>query len=181
VIFAGRLTVEKGVRSLIRAWKDWGVAAPELRLAGDGSLLPELVGMSAGLPIRFLGQLSAEVAQVEIAQARLLILPSECFEGFPMVVSEAFAFGTPAAVSGIGPLPSIVEDGVSGVVFQPGAAASLLREVKKAWEPPGLLERLSLGARKSFEESYTEAANYRILMKIYEHAISTHRARTDIR
>ena len=176
VVFAGRLTPEKGVINLLRAWQRWGAAAPELRLVGDGELRGQLERMAEGLPVRFLGQLPAERAQAEIANARLQILPSECFEGFPMVVREAFAFGTPAAVSNLGPLPSIVEHGKSGVVFQPANPESLLDEVRKAWHTPGLLEQLGRGARAEFESKYTEDANYATLMDIYRQAIEVSRS-----
>lgn len=175
VVFAGRLTAEKGVINLLRAWQLWGAAAPELRLVGDGELRAELERMAEGLPVRFLGQLPAEQAQAEIANACLQILPSEWFEGFPMVVREAFAFGTPAAVSDIGPLPSIVEHGKSGIVFQPANPQSLLQEVRTTWETPGLLERLGQGARAEFESKYTEEANYATLMEIYRKAIEVSR------
>ena len=88
------------------------------------------------------------MAQDEIARACLLVLPSEWFEGFPMVVREAFAFGTPAAVSNIGPLPSIVRQGENGVVFEPGDPQSLLQVVRAAWEKAGELEHLAMGARR---------------------------------
>ena len=171
VVFAGRLTEEKGVVNLLRAWQAWGANAPELRLVGDGHLRAELEQMATGLPVRFLGQLPAEQAQAEIARARLQILPSEWFEGFPMVVREAFAFGTSAAVSDLGPLPSIVTHGKSGIVFQPANPPSLLQEVRTAWETPGLLETLGRGARAEFETKYTEEANYAMLMNIYKQAI----------
>jgi glycosyltransferase involved in cell wall biosynthesis len=176
VVFAGRLTAEKGVASLLRAWQAWGASAPELRLVGDGELRPELEGMAVGLPIRFLGQIGSAEAHAQIAGARLLVLPSEWFEGFPMVVREAFAFGTPAAVSDIGPLPSIVQHGRSGVVFKPGNPESLLREVRAAWEAPGMLEDLGRGARAEFELKYTEDANYSMLMDIYRKAIAVSRS-----
>jgi glycosyltransferase involved in cell wall biosynthesis len=88
-----------------------------------------------------------------------------------MVVREAFAFGTPAAVSDLGPLPYIVEHGKSGIVFKPANPQSLLQEVRTAWVTPGLLERLGQGARLEFEEKYTEEANYATLMEIYREAI----------
>ena len=176
VIFAGRLSAEKGVVSLLRAWAAWGAGAPELRLVGDGELRPELERLAQGLPVRFLGQLPAAEAQAQIAGACLQVLPSEWFEGFPMVVREAFAFGTPAAVSNIGPLPSIVQAGESGLVFEPGNPESLLNVVRTAWETPGLLERLGQGARREFETKYTEDANYAQLMAIYEQAMEVSRA-----
>jgi glycosyltransferase involved in cell wall biosynthesis len=176
VVFVGRLGAEKGVLALLKAWRAWGPDAPELRLIGDGDLRIELERMAAGLAVRFLGQLPMAQAQAQIAGARLLVLPSECFEGFPMVVREAFAFGTPAAVSDIGPLPSIVQNGVSGIVFAPAQPESLLARVRAAWETPGLLERLGQGARAEFEAKYTEETNYQTLMAIYEKAIAVNKA-----
>lgn len=171
VVFVGRLTAEKGVASLLRAWAAWGSGVPELRLVGDGEMRAQLEKMAAGLPVRFAGQVNSADAQAQIAGARLLILPSECLEGFPMVVREAFAFATPAAVSDIGPLPSIVQHGTSGVLFRPGDPESLLREVRAAWNAPSLLERLGEGARAEFEAKYTEDVNYAALMSIYRQAV----------
>ena len=179
VVFAGRLTAEKGVSNLVRAWKLWGEEAPQLEMVGDGDLRPKLEQMAAGLPVRFLGQVAGTQAQERIARARLLVLPSECFEGFPMVIQEAFAFGTPVAVARIGPLPSIVENGEKGLVFESANPDSLLHEVQTAWKSNGLLERLARAARAEFETKYTEDANYRMLMAIYQDAIASREARTD--
>lgn len=182
VVFVGRLTAEKGVLALVRAWLMWGESAPELRIVGDGGMRAELEQLAATIPmvpIRFLGQLDGAAAQDEIARARLLVLPSECFEGFPMVVRETFAFSTPAAVSNIGPLPSIVRQNENGVVFEPRNPQSLLQVVRAAWEKTGELEQLAMGARRSFEALYTEDANYRMLMTIYEQAMEVSRQRRD--
>lgn len=62
VVFAGRLTAEKGVVSL-QSWQAWGESAPELRLVGDGDLRHQLEEMAKGLPIRFLGQVAGGEAQ----------------------------------------------------------------------------------------------------------------------
>ena len=180
VVFAGRLTAEKGVRALVRAWLAWGESAPELRIVGDGALrgeLERLAATSPGVPIRFLGQLPAAATQEEIARARLLVLPSEGFETFGLVILEAFAFGTPAAVSDIGPLPSIVRQDENGVAFRPADPQSLVETVRAAWESNGCLERLAGGARRSFEDLYSEEANYKMLMAIYEQGIEVSQRR----
>lgn len=180
VVFAGRLTAEKGVVALVNAWLKWGPTAPKLYVVGDGDLRAELERLAATAPdvqIRFLGQVSGIQAQEEIARARLLVLPSESFEGFPMVLQEAFAFGTPAAVSNIGSLPSIVQQGENGAVFAPGNPESLLRTVQAVWGKDGELERLAIGARKSFDALYTKETNIRMLTSIYEKAIDVSKRR----
>ena len=102
-------------------------------------------------------------------------MASECLETFGLVVVEAFAHGTPAAVSNLGSLPSIVQHGQSGFVFQPSDSLSLLHEVRTAWQTPGLLESTAQGARREFENKYTEDENYTSLMDIYQQAIKVSR------
>ena len=171
VVFVGRLSAEKGVKTLLQAWALWGDQAPPLRIVGDGELRWELEDCARGLPVEFVGQVGPREAQAEIGRARLVVLPSEWFEGFPMVLREAFAFGTPSAVSDIGPLPGLVRDPESGCTFEPANPESLLHAVRSAWENPAQLERWSRGARAAFEAKYTEEANYEMLMAIYEQAI----------
>jgi glycosyltransferase involved in cell wall biosynthesis len=178
-VCVGRLSEEKGVRHLLDAWSAWGADAPLLRVIGEGPLRGALErqARASGAKVAFLGQLEPRAAEAEIATARLLVLPSICFEGFPMVLREAFAFGTPVAVSDIGPLPGLVEQGRAGVVFRPGDAASLLEHVRSAWTSPGCLESKAAVARRAFEEKYAEGENHQALMRLYGRAIASQRAR----
>ena len=181
-VFVGRLSEEKGILSLVKAWLMWGSTAPELRVIGDGPLRPELdrlVREAPDVSIKILGQLSSNAAQNEIAKSRLLLVPSECFEGFPMVVREAFAFGTPVAASDIGPLPTIVKSGENGFLFQPKNSVSLWNKVRSDWNGENRLERLGHGARRSFEKLYTEKTNLEKLEAIYERAINVNKNRRD--
>ena len=90
-----------------------------------------------------------------------------------MVVREAFAFGTPAAVSNLGPLPSIVRHGESGVVFEAANPDSLMRTVRNAWQAPAMLQNLGQGARVTFDANYSDETNYQTMMKIYQKANQT--------
>lgn len=175
VVFVGRLSEEKGVRTLIKAWQQWGSAAPLLRMIGDGPLRDELQQQAKGLPIEFMGQIPAAAAQAQIAKSKLLVLPSEWFETFGLVLIEAFAAGTPAAVSNLGPLPSIVSHGDSGVVFEAANPSALLQAVRQVMNDPVQLKQFGLGARQAFETLYNEEANYVMLMDIYQAAITRSR------
>lgn len=180
VVFAGRIAEEKGVRVLVEAWTKWGPSAPLLRIIGDGPLRPALEALARNGPARkieFLGQKSPSEAAAEIGAARLLVVPSTWFEGFPLVLREAFAFGTPVAVSRVGSLPELVKDGAAGLVFEAGNAAALLEVVRAAWISPGQLPALSDAARARFEAHYSEGANLEALMRIYGAAVESLKAR----
>lgn len=172
VVFVGRLGEYKGVHVLVEAWKRWGAGAPELEIIGDGPMLQELTRAAAGSPIHFFGHLSFAQTQERIARARLLVLPSLCFEGFPMVIREAFALGVPVAGSRIGSIPCIVTDGSNGLLFNPGDPADLLEVVRRGWEDPARLERLGELARTEFDDKYTAPINHQRLLQIYREAIA---------
>jgi glycosyltransferase involved in cell wall biosynthesis len=170
-LFVGRLSAEKGVQRLLDVWAEWGDNAPPLRIVGDGPLRRELEIRAARLPVTFLGSCSADVTMAEISAARLLVLPSECLEGFPMVLAEAFAAGTPVAVPRLGPLPSIVHSGLNGVVFEAFSRKSMLSTLRTIWNNSNQLKQLALGARESFERLYNDEMNYLQLIDIYNQAL----------
>ena len=174
VVFIGRLGMEKGIHVLIDAWKQWGGEAPMLEIIGDG---PERVALEKQADennpagnILFMGQLPYEETQTILSRASLLILPSLCFEGFPMAIREAFALGVPVAASQLGSIPDIVTDGQDGVLFLPGNADDLLENVSSVWQKPQALAVMGENARKAFEERYTAERNYEMLMEVYRRA-----------
>lgn len=179
VVFIGRLSPEKGVHVLLEAWKEWGEAAPLLELIGDGkekeNLRKSLKNTVAEKKVCFTGQLLFDQTQERLAEASLLILPSLCFEGFPMVIREAFALGVPVVASRIGAIPFIIKDGDSGMMFQPGDSTELLKVVKALWENSTRLSNMAEAARKEFEIKYTADENYDMLMEIYRAAIKIHK------
>ena len=170
VIFAGRLSAEKGVLDLVKAWLLWGGTAPDLHILGDGPLRKSLNSLTEGVAnIHIYGAVKASIAEREIANSQLLILPSRWFEGFPMVLREAIAYGVPIGVSNIGSMPKIASD-VGGVIFEPGDANQLLGVVQELWQNYDRLEAISLKCEKIFEKKYNEKVNYKQMIQIYEKA-----------
>ncbi|MCP3732899.1 glycosyltransferase family 4 protein [Sphingomonas sp. MG17] len=170
-VFVGRLSPEKGVLKLIRAWRKWGGDAPSLLVIGDGPLRSELEREAAGARVSFLGQLPRIQTERHIAEARLLILPSECFEGFPMVVREAFAFGTPVAVSDLGALPSIVGGGRLGFLLDPFDDTAVTDRLRRIWADSSRLRQIGEAGNREFLLRYTADANIKILHRIYDRAL----------
>jgi glycosyltransferase involved in cell wall biosynthesis len=174
-VYIGRLGAEKGVKFLVDAWKMWSGDAPRLEIIGDGPLksgLEESIkGNGLEGKVSLLGYLNPPEVQKRLATARLLVLPSLSFEGFPMTILEAFALGVPVAASDIGAIPFIVMDNENGILFKPGDASALYGAVKEVWSHSSWLFSLGQAARQEFDRKYTADANYKILMNIYQMAI----------
>lgn len=166
--FAGRLSIEKGVRELIEAWK--GLDYP-LRVAGDGPLAEELYAKVSG-NVTFLGWIDAAAIRREMAAAAFLVAPSTYYEAFPLTLAEAFASGLPAVVSGMGSPEEIVWHGETGIHVRPNDPQSLRAAVRDLIARPEKIERMGRFARKTYVMRYSPDVNYRELMAIYERALA---------
>jgi glycosyltransferase involved in cell wall biosynthesis len=114
-LFLGRLSPEKGLDRLVEVWGD---VPARLVVVGDG---PERARLAAAAPpnVEFHGSVEPERVAGYLARARALVLPSICYEGAPRTVVEAFAAGVPVVANRSGALPTIVDDGETGVLVDP--------------------------------------------------------------
>jgi glycosyltransferase involved in cell wall biosynthesis len=173
-VFVGRLSPEKGVKSLLRAWGQLRVPVP-LRILGDGPLRGELEQMVCDLKlskVTFLGHVDYAATQSAIKNARFLVLPSECYENFPLTIVEALSCGTPVICSRLGAMQEIVTDRGTGLHFMPGNPDDLADKVAWAWDHPRQVTDMGKAARQEYEQKYTAENNYQSLMSIYQHAIA---------
>lgn len=172
-VFVGRLSPEKGLKTLLRAWQHLSIP---LRILGDGPLRAELERMASDLNlsrVTFLGHVSRDTTQAAIKNAKVLILPSECYENFPMTIVEALSCGTPVVCSRLGAMQEIVADGSTGLHFTPGNPEDLADKVAWTWDHPARVEEMGRAARRDYEQKYTAESNYAALMSIYDQALST--------
>ncbi len=173
-IFLGRLSPEKGVRTLLSAWKQLRVSIP-LIIIGDGPLRCEVESqvISGGLNgVSFRGGVPREEALGAVKKARFLVLPSECYENFPMSIAEAFACGVPVICSRLGAMQEVVTDGFTGLHFTPSDSEDLVAKVEWAWTHPREMEEMGREARAEYKAKYTAQRNYEMLMEIYTKAIA---------
>lgn len=168
-LYLGRLSVEKGVEVLIDAWRTLEVP---INVIGTGTLEAGMRS-AAGAQVTMHGFLSDEEVTEAMRRASFLVMPSIVYEGFPMVVAETFSAGTPIVASRIGALAELVEDGVTGLHFNPGDPADLAEKVRWAQAHPAEMAAMGRNARLRYERSYTPEANYTRLMEIYEEARAT--------
>jgi glycosyltransferase involved in cell wall biosynthesis len=171
-VFVGRLAPEKGVRTLVAAWRALGAALP-LRIVGDGPLAPEVARAAAEVPgVTWLGRLPPTEVLALVRDAACLVCPSEWYETFGRVIVEAFAGGTPVVASNIGALAELVRPGETGLLFPPGDPAGLAAAVRELLADLPRLARMRVAARAEFERQFTAERNYEMLVEIYGRAIS---------
>src|SRR5262249_37083438 len=104
-------------------------------------------------------------------EATFLVLPSQCYETFALVIMEAFAKGTPVIVSKLGAIATIVDDGRTGLHFKPGDPVDLAAKVQRILADPLELARMRRVARQEFSRNFTADSNHKTLMAIYEQAL----------
>ena len=169
LLFVGRLSVEKGIETLVQA------AAllhnTGLRVAGDGPQSHLLEGVEG---ISRLGNLSVDAVRLEMCGAVALVLPSICYENFPRTLVEAFACGLPVIASRIGALAELVRDGETGLLFEPGNPRDLADKIAWAMANPEQMGEMGRKARAQYEAEFSAEVNYRLLMDIYDGVLAEH-------
>lgn len=166
-LFVGRLSVEKGVDVLTKAWA-LVERVSSLRVAGTG---PE-AGLLEGHPgLTALGALSGEAVRIEMGRSVALVLPSICYESFPRTLVEAFACALPVIASRLGPLRDLIEDNVTGLLFEPGDPADLVQKLNWAQAHSERMMEMGRNARAKYEAEFSANRNYAQLIAIYEDAI----------
>jgi glycosyltransferase involved in cell wall biosynthesis len=172
--FVGRLSAEKGLRTLIAAWANLENRIP-LIIVGDGPLRAELErdALRRGLcKVRFDGYLPEKKTLAVMKGARFLVFPSEWYETFGMAVIEAFACGVPVICPRLGAMQDLVADSRTGLFYDPGDFVDLSAKVDWAWTHTQELAEMGRAARAEYEAKYTAAENYRMLMMAYEFALA---------
>jgi glycosyltransferase involved in cell wall biosynthesis len=167
IAYAGRLSPEKGVDTLIAAARTCSLP---VKIAGDG---PEMGRLRAAAPgnVAFLGRLDADQLRNFYRRSRFIVIPSRSYETFSLVAAEAMAQGKALIASRIGALPELIADGIRGLLIETGDEASLALKMRLLWENPPLCDRLGTAARIWAEEHCREDVFYARLMKVYSRAI----------
>lgn len=166
VLYAGRLSAEKGITVLLRAWDHAEQSVP-LHIIGDGPMR-NLVERAAASHkhISYLGPQSRADVIAAMKRARALILPSLAQENSPFVLIEAFATGTPVVCSDSTNLRDLTANGAAAVLFEPDNASALCEAVNLVHDA-AIAERIARQGRALFESCYTADRNYEQLLSIY--------------
>lgn len=144
ILFAGTLMSSKGYEDLINAFalvehQDWSLVFAGNGEIGNGELLSKKLGLESS--VKFLGWVSGEEKDKIFREASIFCLPSYA-EGFPMAVLDAWAYGIPVVTTPVGGIPDIVQDGINGLLFNPGDVKMLSQQLEKLIKDKNLREYL---------------------------------------
>lgn len=173
-VFAGRLSREKGINTLLAAWEKLSSSngCPVLKIIGDGPLAPQVQAALRQNPqIEWLGELSLPDTLKLIGEAAVLVMPSVWYETFGRTMIEAFASGTPVIASRLGAMAELVADGSTGLHFTAGDADDLAAKVTSIFASTERLADMRIRARIEYESKYTADKNYLSLLSIYEQVL----------
>ena len=172
-LYFGRISVEKGIETLIKAYKK--MPDKNLVIMGDDSTseairLKKYVGKKHLNNIDFIGFKSGNELEEVIQKARFVVIPSIWYDNLPNTALEAFKYSKPIIASNIGSLPEIVNDKVNGLLFSPGNIEDLADKIKMI-ENTEMLESLGHNSRHTYCNKYSEQKHYRRLTRLFEKVV----------
>lgn len=162
VAYAGRFAAEKGLPVFAAAARSTGLP---FRMARHAASM-----VSTDVPAGPEVVLTHNAAELQdfYRSARMLVLPSLWFETFGMVGAEAMSHGVPVIGSRLGAVADLIEDGVDGLLFEPGDAAELARHVQRLWSDPALATRLGQAARAKAMRLWRPESHLARVLAVYE-------------
>lgn len=168
-LYGGRLEEEKGVKVLLKAFRK--LADENLVICGEGSLhgwCEDYIKKHSMKNVTLKGSVSGKEMKEYMGRAKAVIVPSLLYEGFPMVMAEAYSAKTPVIGSDKGNVGRLLEESGFGWKFETGNADSLAEAVKRCRE--GQTDFNGDGKRTDIEE-WSGEGNYKRLVQIYRRCI----------
>ena len=164
-LYIGRLVPEKGVETLLKAHANSRLNWP-LKVAGTGPLLDDLKAQYNSSI--FTGHLSGDALKTMIAQAALVVVPSEWYENCPMSVLEAMAYGKPVIGSRMGGIPELVDDESTGLLYTAGDVNALTAVLDRLMTSSTLRQQMGAAGRRRVTQHFSLDKHNAGLIDIYQ-------------
>jgi glycosyltransferase involved in cell wall biosynthesis len=177
ILYAGRLTLEKGVHILVDAMarlRRDGTDV-ELVIAGDGpyreNLMEQVYARGLQKHVHFMGSVDHAMLVTLYRLSDVAAVPS-IYEPFGIAVLEAMAGACPVVASDVGGISDIIEDGITGLKVQPGDSSALAAFLRRVLEDDSLAESLLTNARRAVAEKYSWALVAERTMEVYKNLVN---------
>lgn len=174
-LFVGRLSPEKGVITLLKAWIELKMPDWQLNIVGDGaekSNLQKFVNDVGLANVRFLGYLDSAQVAIAMQSATAIVVPSQWYETFGRVIVEAFACSKPVIASDLGALSELITSEHNGFLVPCDRVSAWAEKLRWCGMHPEEMQIMGGNAFKTYQTFYTSSANYQQLMAIYEQILS---------
>lgn len=171
-VYVGRLSEEKGIKTLIRAMKY--IKKSKLKIIGTGPIeieLRDFVKNERITNIEFLGFKNGKELTQLISYSEFIIIPSEWYENAPMSVLEAMAMGKAIIGSNIGGIPELLKYN-NGLVFKTGDEKDLAEKINSLLDNIDKINIMGKNSRKAMEEHYNSEDHYKSLLEVYNDLLS---------
>lgn len=170
-LYLGRLSREKGIQTLINAFKKLHTDKFKLVIVGDGPLretLEQETSKSQQSRVEFTGFLSGDALAERIKNSTCVIVPSEWYENCPMSILESLAYGKPVIGAKIGGIPELIEHGKDGLIFESGDVNDLAAKMDHiAGLSSNELMCMGKNGRSKIEKEYNVEKHYDSLISLY--------------
>lgn len=161
VLYFGRISVEKGIKTLVEAIKE----LPDIKFifVGDGPL----DDICKNIPnLTLAGRKSGDELKTYIANASFSVCPSEWYENCPMSIIESLALSTPVIGANIGGIPELIKENETGLIFNSADKNDLKEKIRLLWNDDN---KRNYMCRRCLEESDNTIEKYTdALLKIYK-------------
>ncbi|CAN5362493.1 glycosyltransferase family 4 protein [soil metagenome] len=169
-LFVGRLTEEKGIRTLLDAAS---IEYFKLVIIGDGPLRSLVEDCASIQPnITYVGPKKNDEVLTYLKACRALIFPSIWYEGFPVTILEAFSTSTLVIASKLGGMAEIIQDQENGLLFEAGNPDKLVSTIIELSSNPERAAEIGENGHTSYLERYTPQINYEQLTDVYYKVIA---------
>ena len=167
-VYAGRLSNEKGILTLLKAAR----MIPDfpLYIIGDGpqrDRIERCIRDEKLNHIRLTGALDKVRLREIVGKSRCLVVPSEWYDNSPLVIYEAFSMGKPVIASKMGGMPELVQHGETGLLFEAGHVETLADSIRQLMKEPETAQRMGYQARRKAEQQFSFEIHYKKVMGFY--------------
>ena len=176
ILYVGRLVRQKGVFTLVRAMSHSSPAGPPLYIVGDGESRARIGGTCQRIKIgksrvKLLGPRWGKDVHSLIKSSRFVVIPSEWYDNLPLILCQAYAMAKPVIASAINGIPEYVDNGVDGLLFEPGNAEQLAQCIDRLSADTSMLRTMARNARRKAEEVFDYQAYWRTLKPLLEELV----------
>jgi len=167
-LYAGRLSQEKGIEVLLGAVR----LAPQLPVAVAGSgPLEGLLRAEAPPAVEVTGPVTRNELTLLRRGSLIVLQPSVCYEVSPLASLEAMADGRGVIASRIGGLPELIEDGINGLLVEPGDPVALANAMTSVWSSPARAREFGANGRRRAEHEFALERQTARIIDVYKEAM----------